>query len=50
MQNMRKVSARVLNLACAVVDAQAVVVAGVVALVLAVCVAFGARWFTAQGE
>ena len=34
----------------AVADAQAVVVAGVVALVLAVCLAFGARWITAQGE
>ena len=34
MQNMPNVSARVLNLAFAVADAQAVVVAGVVALVL----------------
>ena len=50
MQNMPNVSARVLNLAFAVVDAQAVVVAVVVALVLAVCLAFGARWITAQGE
>ena len=50
MQNMANVSARVLNLAFAVADAQAVVVAGVVALVLAVCLAFGARWITAQGE
>ena len=47
---MANVSARVLNLAFAVADAQAVVVAGVVALVLAVCFAFGARWITAQGE
>ena len=31
-------------------DAEAVVVAVVVALVLAVCLAFGARWITAQGE
>ena len=50
MQNMTNVSARVLNLAFAVADAQAVVVAGVVALVLAVCLAFGVRWITAQGE
>ena len=50
MQNMPNVSARVLNLAFAVADAQAVVVAGVVALVLAVCFAFGACWITAQGE
>ena len=51
MQNMPNVSARVLNLAFAVADAQAVVVvAVVVALVLAVCLAFGARWITAQGE
>ena len=49
MQNMPNVSARVLNLAFAVADAQAVVVV-VVALVLAVCLAFGARWITAQGE
>ena len=49
MQNMPNVSARVLNLAFAVADAEAVVVA-VVALVLAVCFAFGARWITAQGE
>ena len=46
MQNMPNVSARVLNLAFAVARAQAVVVA----LVLAVCFAFGARWITAQGE
>ena len=50
MQNIPNVSARVLNLAFAVADAQAVVVAVVVALVLAVCLAFGARWITAQGE
>ena len=49
MQNMPNVSARVLNLAFAVADAEAVVVV-VVALVLAVCLAFGARWITAQGE
>ena len=49
MQNMANVSARVLNLVFAVADAQAVVVAVVVALVLAVCLAFGARWITAQG-
>ena len=46
MQNMPNVSARVLNLAFAVADAVAVVVA----LVFAVCLAFGARWITAQGE
>ena len=50
MLNMPNVSARVLNLAFAVADAQAVVVAVVVALVLADCLAFGARWITAQGE
>ena len=50
MLNMPNVSARVLNLAFAVADAQAVVVAGVVALVLAVCLAFVACWITAQGE
>ena len=50
MQNMQNVSARVLNPAFAVADAEAVVVAVVVALVLAVCLAFGARWITAQGE
>ena len=49
-RKMPNVSARVLNLVFAVADAQAVVVAGVVALVLAVCLAFGARWITAQGE
>ena len=47
---MPNVSARALNLAFAVADAEAVVVAGVVALVLAVCFAFGARWIAAQGE
>ena len=46
MQNMPNVSLRVLNLAFAVADAEAVVVA----LVLAVCLAFGARWIIAQGE
>ena len=50
MQNMPNVSARVLNLAFAVTDAEAAVVAVVIALVLAVCFAFGARWITAQGE
>ena len=50
MQNMPNVSARGLNLAFAVADAEAVVVAVVVALVFAVCLAFGARWITAQGE
>ena len=51
MQNMPNVSARVLNLAFAVADAQAVVVAVVVvALVFADCLAFGACWITAQGE
>ena len=50
MLNLPNVSARVLNLAFAVADAQAVVVAVVVVLVLAVCLAFGARWITAQGE
>ena len=50
MRIMPNVSARVLNLAFAVADADAVVVAVVVALVLAVCLAFGARWITAQGE
>ena len=50
MQNMPYVLARVLNLGFAVADAEAVVVAVVVALVLAVCLAFGARWITAQGE
>ena len=50
MQNMPNVSARVLNLAFAVADVEAAVVAVVVALVLAVCLAFGARWITAQGE
>ena len=46
---MPNVSARVLNLVFAVADAQAVVVV-VVALVLAVCLAFGVCWITAQGE
>ena len=50
MQKMPNVSARVLNLAFAVVDAEAVVVAVVVAFVLAVCLAFGACWIAAQGE
>ena len=50
MQNMSNVSARVLNLAFAVADFEAAVVAVVVALVVAVCLAFGARWITAQGE
>ena len=50
MQNMPNVSVRVLNLGFAVADAEVVVVAVVVALVLAVCLAFGARWITAQGE
>ena len=50
MQNMPNASARVLNLVFAVADAEAVVVAVVVAFVLAVCLAFGARWITAQGE
>ena len=50
MQNMSNVSARVINLVFAVADAQAVVVAVVVALVSAVCLAFGACWITAQGE
>ena len=50
MQNMPNVSARVLNLAFAVADAGAVVVAVVVAPVMAVCFAFGARWIASQGE
>ena len=49
MQNMPNVSARVLNLAFVVADVEVVAV-GVVALALAVCFAFGARWITAQGE
>ena len=46
---MPNVSAGVLNLAFVVADAEDVV-AVVVAVVLAVCFAFGARWITAQGE